>query len=459
MVWGEVIVINLTLILHPHGILHNHYNHHIQVLFKVTPVQCQEIPILKFRGEEITCRGQCGADRGGGGGTGRGQVGTGKGLGEKTTNARGTPFESARNASYSQVPPFPTNKSPYSATSFTVTTEYKSLTINFGVYSNPATRTQVYNSGTSSERVLYGAHILQSIGDSIPNNDNVKAYMKEIDEQFVSSDKTLISNLMKRLLSMIFARSCTVRENIMKKRDIAAKLKSLEFYMNTKFLEEHEVSGSGSTQIVELEERRVPLMVPLYTENLNVNQKNSHELPEEQQVQEIPSFDEPNKEQPTLPEPIVEGGPKQVKVRKSPRVCKSTIRLGSTPWMPHILRISGLTAAATASTLGCLGVVGNLSIQTYDMRYHSIRNEYAVNTLNVLGLLLKATPSTGRDPRSYSIRAGTYEWIVDRYTIVEPITGNNGLEAPLPTLEKLNALPFSAIEHQHPGAEFGKLTH
>ncbi|KAF3637436.1 hypothetical protein FXO38_23707 [Capsicum annuum] len=62
-----------------------------------------------------------------------------------------------------------------------------------------------------------------------------------------------------------------------------------------------------------------------------------------------------------------------------------------------------------------------------------------------------------RDPRGYKMRAGTYEWLADRYTIVEPITDNDGLEAPLPAPEKLNALPFSAIEHQHPGAEFGKL--
>ncbi|PHU22404.1 hypothetical protein BC332_07511 [Capsicum chinense] len=62
-----------------------------------------------------------------------------------------------------------------------------------------------------------------------------------------------------------------------------------------------------------------------------------------------------------------------------------------------------------------------------------------------------------RDPRGYSIRAGTYEWVADKYTIVEPITDNDGLEAPLPALEKLSPLPFSAIEQQHPGAEFDLL--
>ncbi|PHT55239.1 Salicylic acid-binding protein 2 [Capsicum baccatum] len=39
------------------------------------------------------------------------------------------------------------------------------------------------------------AHISQSIRGSIPNNDNVKDYMKAIDEKFVSSDKALVSTL------------------------------------------------------------------------------------------------------------------------------------------------------------------------------------------------------------------------------------------------------------------------
>ncbi|KAF3681234.1 hypothetical protein FXO37_02981 [Capsicum annuum] len=47
-----------------------------------------------------------------------------------------------------------------------------------------------------------------------------------------------------------------------------------------------------------------------------------------------------------------------------------------------------------------------------------------------------------RDPRGYSIRAGTYEWVADKYTIVEPITDNDGLETPLPAPEKLRTLPF-----------------
>nr|XP_016440573.1 PREDICTED: uncharacterized protein LOC107766327 [Nicotiana tabacum] len=64
------------------------------------------------------------------------------------------------------------------------------------------------------------------------NSDKVKAYMKAIDEQFVSSDKALPNILMKRFSSMTFDRSRTVREHIMEMRDIDAKLKSLEVDMS-----------------------------------------------------------------------------------------------------------------------------------------------------------------------------------------------------------------------------------
>ncbi|KAM3363386.1 hypothetical protein P3S68_018240 [Capsicum galapagoense] len=62
-----------------------------------------------------------------------------------------------------------------------------------------------------------------------------------------------------------------------------------------------------------------------------------------------------------------------------------------------------------------------------------------------------------REPHSYSIRAGTYEWVADRYTIVEAVTNNNGLEAPFPAPTKLDTLSFSAIEQQRQGVEFDLL--
>lgn len=73
------------------------------------------------RGKGGSSRDQCDIDRGGGsdrgqcsadtrGGSGRGQGGIGGGLTRKIVNARGTTFESGRNAFSSQVPPLPTNK-------------------------------------------------------------------------------------------------------------------------------------------------------------------------------------------------------------------------------------------------------------------------------------------------------------------------------------------------------------
>ncbi|KAF3671270.1 hypothetical protein FXO38_06669 [Capsicum annuum] len=59
-----------------------------------------------------------------------------------------------------------------------------------------------------------------------------------------------------------------------------------------------------------------------------------------------------------------------------------------------------------------------------------------------------------REPCGYSIRVGTYEWVADRYTIIEAVTNNNGSEAPLPAPTKLDTLSFSAIEQQRPSVEF-----
>ncbi|PHT82290.1 hypothetical protein T459_15305 [Capsicum annuum] len=62
-----------------------------------------------------------------------------------------------------------------------------------------------------------------------------------------------------------------------------------------------------------------------------------------------------------------------------------------------------------------------------------------------------------REPCSYSIQAGTYEWVADRYKIVEAVTNNNRLEAPLHALTKLDTLSFSAIEQQRSGVKFDLL--
>nr|XP_009780415.1 PREDICTED: uncharacterized protein LOC104229460 [Nicotiana sylvestris]XP_016439374.1 PREDICTED: uncharacterized protein LOC107765263 [Nicotiana tabacum] len=91
-------------------------------------------------------------------------------------------------------------------------------------------------SSTPTAKANYERSHKPSIRGSIPNSDKVKAYMKAIDEQFVSSDKALASTLMKRLSSMTFDRSRIVCEHIMEMRDIPAKLKSLEVDMSEPFL-------------------------------------------------------------------------------------------------------------------------------------------------------------------------------------------------------------------------------
>ena len=52
--------------------------------------------------------------------------------------------------------------------------------------------------------------------------------MNAIEEQFVSSDKSMASTLMKKLSSMKYDNIKGVREHIMEMRDTDAKLKFLE---------------------------------------------------------------------------------------------------------------------------------------------------------------------------------------------------------------------------------------
>ncbi|KAG5580749.1 hypothetical protein H5410_051376 [Solanum commersonii] len=91
------------------------------------------------------------------------QVGTGRGLGRKTTNARGTTFVTERDNSSSHQPPLSGHKRPYSFASFVAATAgNRRPTTGFGVYSDPTTRAQVFNLGTSSEKILHGPTKLKS---------------------------------------------------------------------------------------------------------------------------------------------------------------------------------------------------------------------------------------------------------------------------------------------------------
>ena len=76
--------------------------------------------------------------------------------------------------------------------------------------------------------MLIKSHISKCTRGSIPESNKVKTYMKAIEEQFVSSDKSMANTLMNILSSMKYDNIKGVREHIMEMRDTDAKLKFLE---------------------------------------------------------------------------------------------------------------------------------------------------------------------------------------------------------------------------------------
>ncbi|MCE5165774.1 hypothetical protein HAX54_012205 [Datura stramonium] len=62
-----------------------------------------------------------------------------------------------------------------------------------------------------------------------------------------------------------------------------------------------------------------------------------------------------------------------------------------------------------------------------------------------------------REPSSYAIPPNRFEWIIDKFTIVEEVTENNEDEEPLPLPTKLNTVSFVDIEKQVSGSKFANL--
>ncbi|XP_019260868.1 PREDICTED: replication protein A 70 kDa DNA-binding subunit B-like [Nicotiana attenuata] len=62
-----------------------------------------------------------------------------------------------------------------------------------------------------------------------------------------------------------------------------------------------------------------------------------------------------------------------------------------------------------------------------------------------------------RNPQPYSLHIGQFEWIVDRFTIIESIPKTNEKEAPLPPPSRLSAISFADVEQQPSGVEFDLL--
>ncbi|KAL6310797.1 hypothetical protein AAG906_017379 [Vitis piasezkii] len=78
--------------------------------------------------------------------------------------------------------------------------------------------------------------ISDGIHGSIDQHDNVKALLKAIDEQFVTSDKALANTLIMKFSSLRLTNVSGVQEHIMQMRNIAAQLKTLEVEMSDSFL-------------------------------------------------------------------------------------------------------------------------------------------------------------------------------------------------------------------------------
>ncbi|XP_042401490.1 uncharacterized protein LOC121991566 [Zingiber officinale] len=78
--------------------------------------------------------------------------------------------------------------------------------------------------------------ISDGIRGSLEHYDNVRDLLKAIDDQFVSSDKALASTLIHQFSSMKLSGIHSVRDHIMRMRDIAAQLKRLEVEMSDSFL-------------------------------------------------------------------------------------------------------------------------------------------------------------------------------------------------------------------------------
>ncbi|XP_068636023.1 uncharacterized protein [Aristolochia californica] len=78
--------------------------------------------------------------------------------------------------------------------------------------------------------------ISAGIRGSVDQHEKVKDLLKAIDEQFVTSDKTLANTLIMKLSSLRLTSIRGVCEHIMQMRDIAAQLKKLKVDMSEFFL-------------------------------------------------------------------------------------------------------------------------------------------------------------------------------------------------------------------------------
>ncbi|XP_059285633.1 uncharacterized protein LOC132039108 [Lycium ferocissimum] len=99
--------------------------------------------------------------------------------------------------------------------------------------------TALYEQWESSNRLsvmFIKTKISAGIRGSVEQYNNVKALLKAVDEQFETSDKARASTLITKFSSMKLTSVRGVHEHIMKMRDLAAQLKTLEVEMSETFL-------------------------------------------------------------------------------------------------------------------------------------------------------------------------------------------------------------------------------
>ncbi|XP_006489369.1 uncharacterized protein LOC102623108 [Citrus sinensis] len=77
--------------------------------------------------------------------------------------------------------------------------------------------------------------ISAAIHGSVDQHNDIRALLKTIDEQFMTSDKALASTLIMKFSSMKLTNVRGVREHILQMRDIAAQLRLLEVDMSETF--------------------------------------------------------------------------------------------------------------------------------------------------------------------------------------------------------------------------------
>ncbi|XP_020245223.1 uncharacterized protein LOC109823358 [Asparagus officinalis] len=98
---------------------------------------------------------------------------------------------------------------------------------------------QLYEKWERSNRLcvmFIKTKISAGIRGSVEQVDNVQDLLKAIDEQFATSDKAMASTLIVQFSSLRLTSVRSVRDHIMRMRDIVAQLKVLEVEMSEAFL-------------------------------------------------------------------------------------------------------------------------------------------------------------------------------------------------------------------------------